>query len=90
MFILLKYALKLLMLSNLSIDNQNIYRASEIKLHQDLFKNYNRNVSPMENIENSTSVVVAYHFNSLKEFDDRTGHISISGVGMLRNIMEFI
>ena len=78
MQIRLEFALLCLCLSN-TVAEMNIDRKSEKKLHQDLFKNYNRNVRPMESKENATSVLLRYNFHSLKEFDDITGHISIAG-----------
>ena len=79
MHIYLEFSLLCSILTHSALAEMNIYRESEIKLHQDLLKKYNHNVRPIKSIENATIVTVSFSLLSLKEFDDRTGHVSICG-----------
>ena len=75
-YICLNSALLCIIISNSTVaDNKTTYRKYEKQLHRNLLQDYNINARPMQN----TSVSVAYYFLGLKEFDDRNGHISISG-----------
>ena len=74
--ICVKSALLCLILSHSTVGGvTSSYRKSEKKLHRDLLQDYNSNVRPMQ----ITFVSLTYYFLGLKEFDDRNGHISISG-----------
>ena len=60
---------------------QNSRYESEVRLHRNLLTEYNKNVMPLQNNKNATtiSVNVMYYFLSMREFDDKTGHLSICG-----------
>ena len=60
---------------------ENSHYETEARLHQELLREYNKNVLPVQHNESATivSVKLTYFFQNLKEFDDKTGHLSICG-----------